>query len=149
MSCAFSAIATAITNGHLTIGGPDNPPVIVNPTPIRPMHPRAQYPPQYSSTPRVNAGDISQPSSGQYSNQAFLTLSPELRNFPSFFLSCFFSLHLFISYHVVCIFRASVPSDFSLLLYPMYSFFHVQFYDFFWELWVRLSAFVSVDLPSF
>jgi len=27
------------------------------------MHPRAQYPPQYSSTPRVNAGDIgSQPS---------------------------------------------------------------------------------------
>ena len=56
----FSAIATAIPNGHL-IGN--------DVLPMRPVYPRTQYtnsipPHPYSSTPRVNAGDLSQPSSG-------------------------------------------------------------------------------------
>lgn len=92
------AIATAITNGHLTIGGPDNPPVIVNPTPIRPMHPRAQYPPQYSSTPRVNAGDIgSQPSSGK--------LKQQVRNpshSPLFVISSLSCWGLLLSFSCLC-----------------------------------------------
>jgi len=59
--CMFIiAIATAVPNGH--IGGPEN---AVNPTPIRPVYPRTQYTSQYTSTPRVNAGDVTAPPPGK------------------------------------------------------------------------------------
>lgn len=70
----YTAIATAIPNGHLLVsgrsyedGGEDDVDMpLVQPTPIRPPYPRTQYQSQYTttSTPRVNAGDLSQPSSG-------------------------------------------------------------------------------------
>ncbi|XP_050396200.1 neogenin isoform X2 [Patella vulgata] len=43
-------IAVAVPNGHMHM---DNPGI-----PMRPVYPRTQYNTQYSSTPRVNAGDI-------------------------------------------------------------------------------------------
>ena len=74
-----TAIATAVPNGHLV--GPDGP------TPIRPVYPRTQCNTQYSSTPRVNAGDLSQPSSGK----------------PVFFHTCVVHVHACLPPYLKCI----------------------------------------------
>lgn len=55
------ATVTAMPNGHVI--------QVVDPqqggVPMRPVYPRTQYNTQYSSTPRVHAGDVSQPSSSK------------------------------------------------------------------------------------
>ena len=69
----FAAIATAIPNGQLMLSEGEEEDdhhsgVGGHSTPIRPAYPRTQYT-HYTSTPRVNAGDFSQPSSGKNSKQ--------------------------------------------------------------------------------
>ncbi|XP_074661525.1 neogenin-like [Tubulanus polymorphus] len=58
------AIATTIPNGHISDGGGGGP------IPMRPVYPRTQYNTGYGSTPRVHAGDMSQPSSGPQSPES-------------------------------------------------------------------------------
>jgi len=50
------AIAMAVPNGQVSAGEDMQG---------RPVYPRTQYSMQYASTPRVHAGDVSQPNSGR------------------------------------------------------------------------------------
>ena len=67
---AATATATAIPNGHLNS---EKMVTVVAPTPIRPVYSRTPYQGHYTSTPRVNAGDLSQPSSGRHRHGFFLS----------------------------------------------------------------------------
>ncbi len=106
----FQAIATAVPNGHLM--GNDV-------LPMRPLYPRTQYTNniplhQYSSTPRVNAADLSQPSSGMLDTPRAFNLQ-----FPT---SCFLPFQDVVfwwSNHGFCK-RVPVRLGFPLLFYVQF-----------------------------